>query len=226
MMPRLICLSGFVLVLAASASSAQQRLLDPRALSSGVVAEHWSFGDPRPGGGAASVVNASQFTVPVTAVVPIVPTWALDTYIAYTHGTVTLDRGGSVGRQQLSLSGVNDAKVRLVGKLHGDGVLLTLGASLPSGTTALEPSALEALSVLSAPALRFRTPTLGSGPSGTAGPGPLPQHDASRALAAVPLGPGGTPDAGIPARSAMTEDERAKALAKDDERATAHGRLI
>ena len=37
---------------------------------------------------------------------------------------------------------------------------------------------------------------------------------------------GGTPDAGIPARSAMTEDERAKALAKDDERATAHGRLI
>jgi hypothetical protein len=69
----------------------------------------------------------------------------------------------------VSLSGVNDAKVRLVGKLHGDGVLLTLGASLPSGTTALEPSALEALSVLSAPALRFRTPTLGSGPSGTAG---------------------------------------------------------
>ena len=169
MTPRLICLSGFVLVLAASASSAQQRLLDLRVLSSGVVAEHWSFGDPTPGGGAGSVVSASQFTVPVTAVVPIVPTWALDTYVAYTHGTVTLDRGGSVGRQQVSLSGVNDAKVRLVGKLHGDGVLLTLGASLPSGTTALEPSALEALSVLSAPALRFRTPTLGSGPSGTAG---------------------------------------------------------
>ena len=39
--------------------------------------------------------------------------------------------------------------------------------------------------------------------------------------------PGGeTHDAGIPARSEMTEDERAKALAKHDDRATAHGRLI
>jgi len=169
MTARMVRLSGIVLVLAASAVSAQQRLLDIHALSSGVVAEHWNFGSPTPGSGAGSVVSASQFTVPVTAVLPIVSTWALDTYVAYTHGTVTVDRGGSVGRQQLSLSGVNDAKVRLVGKLHGDNVLLTLGTSLPSGTTALEPSALEALSVLSAPALRFRTPTLGSGPSGTAG---------------------------------------------------------
>jgi len=41
------------------------------------------------------------------------------------------------------------------------------------------------------------------------------------------LEPGGeTHDAGIPARSEMTEDERAKALAKHDDRATAHGRLI
>jgi hypothetical protein len=165
-----IRLSGLGLVLlSARAASAQQRLLDVRALSSGVVAEQWSFGNPTPTGGAGSVVSASQFTVPVTAVLPLVSNWALDTYVAYAHGTVTLDRGGTVGRQQLSLSGVNDAKVRLVGKLHGDNVLLTLGASLPSGTTALDPAALEALSVLAAPALRFRTPTLGSGPSGTGG---------------------------------------------------------
>jgi hypothetical protein len=39
--------------------------------------------------------------------------------------------------------------------------------------------------------------------------------------------PGGEPhDAGIPARAEMTEDERAKALAKDDDRATAPGRQI
>ena len=35
-----------------------------------------------------------------------------------------------------------------------------------------------------------------------------------------------TQDAGIPARSEMTEDERAKALAKDDDRAMARGRVI
>jgi hypothetical protein len=153
----------------ADAAHSQQRLLAVRTLSSGVVAETWSFGTPVPSGGASSVVSASQFTVPFTAVLPLVSNWALDTYVAYAHGTVTVDRGGSVGRQQLSLSGVNDAKLRLVGKLHGDNVLLTLGASLPSGTTALDAPALEALSVLAAPALRFRTPTLGSGPSGTGG---------------------------------------------------------
>ena len=157
------------LLLASNAAQAQQRLLDVRALSSGVVAEQWNFSNPTPAGGAASVVSASQFTVPVTAVLPLVSSWTLDAYVAYAHGAVTVDRGGTVGRQQLSLSGVNDAKLRLVGKLYGDNVLVTLGASLPSGTTALAPSALEALSVLSAPALRFRTPTLGSGPSGTGG---------------------------------------------------------
>jgi len=165
----MIRLSGLALLVAATTASAQGRLVDIRALSSGVVAENWSFGTAKPTGGAASVLSASQFTVPFTAVVPIVSGWALDTYVAYAYGTVTLDRGGSVGTQDLTLSGVNDAKVRLVGKLHGDNVLLTLGASLPSGTTALGPDALEALSVLAAPALRFRTPTLGSGPSGTGG---------------------------------------------------------
>src|SRR5262249_14982528 len=39
----------------------------------------------------------------------------------------------------------------------------------PTGTTGLDPTQLEALSVLAAPALRFRTPTLGSGPGGTGG---------------------------------------------------------
>jgi hypothetical protein len=163
-------LSGLVpMLFAASAASAQQRLLDVRSLSSGVVAEQWNFGSASPTGGAGSVVSASQFTVPFTAIVPIVSNWAFDTYVAYAHGAVTVDRGGSEGRQQLSLSGLNDAKVRLVGKLHGDNVLVTLGASLPSGTTALDPSQLEALSVLAAPALRFRTPTLGNGPTGTGG---------------------------------------------------------
>jgi hypothetical protein len=157
------------LALAARTASAQQRLLDVRVISSGVVAEQWNFGNPAPAGGAASVVSASQFTIPLTAVVPVTSNWALDTYVAYAHGTVTVDRGAAAGREKVSLSGVNDAKVRLVGKLRGDNLLLTLGASLPSGTTALDPPALEALSVLAAPALRFRTPTLGSGPSGTGG---------------------------------------------------------
>lgn len=157
------------LLMAANNVGAQQRLVDVRTLGSGVIVEAWSFSNTTPNGGAGSVASASQFTVPFTAVVPVAANWALDTYVAYARGTATVDRGGSVGREQLSLSGLNDAKVRLVGKLRGDNLLLTLGAALPSGTTALSPQALEALSVLASPALRFRTPTLGSGPSGTGG---------------------------------------------------------
>jgi hypothetical protein len=161
---------GFAALLVATGSAgAQQRLLDVRSLGSGIVAESWSFSGATPSGGVASVVSASQFTVPVTAIVPVTTAWALDAYVAYAHGSVTVDRGGGVGHESLSLSGVNDAKLRLVGKLHGDNLMVTLGASLPSGTTALSPSELEALSVLASPALRFRTPTLGNGASGTGG---------------------------------------------------------
>jgi hypothetical protein len=148
---------------------AQGRLLDFRTVSSGIIVENWNFAQPGQTGGAASVVSATQFTVPITAVVPVVPGWALDAYVAYANGKVNVDRGGTVGRDEVSLSGVNDAKIRLVGKLKGDNVLLTLGASLPSGATALQPDQLEALSVMAAPALRFRTPVLGGGPSGTGG---------------------------------------------------------
>lgn len=162
-------LGSALLVVAARNAVAQQRLLDVRSFSSGIVAENWSFSKATPNGGASSVTSASQFTVPVTAVIPVTSSWALDAYVAYAHGSVTVDRGGSGGQERLTLSGVNDAKLRLVGKLHGDNLMLTLGASLPSGTTALGPTELEALSVLASPALRFRTPTLGNGPSGTGG---------------------------------------------------------
>jgi hypothetical protein len=157
------------LLVAAQGALAHQRLHDVRSLSSGVIAESWSFSGATPTGGVASVVSASQFTVPVTAIVPVTSGWALDAYVAYAHGSVSVDRGGAIGNESLSLSGVNDAKLRLVGKLHGDNLMLTLGASLPSGTTALSPSELSALSVLASPALRFRTPTLGNGASGTGG---------------------------------------------------------
>ena len=167
MLARSMGTAAFLLV--AHDVAAQQRLLDVRSFSSGIVAESWSFSSATPTGGAASVASASQFTVPVTLLVPVTSNWALDAYVAYAHGSVTVDRGGSIGREGLSLSGVNDAKVRLVGKLHGDNLMLTLGASLPSGTTALGPTELEALSVLASPALRFRTPSLGNGPSGTGG---------------------------------------------------------
>jgi hypothetical protein len=155
--------------LAASPVQGQQRLLDARRLSSGVVYESWSFGNVIPGAGSSQVADAKQFTIPFTTVIPLREGWALDSYIAYANGTVTVDRGLGAGREELSVAGVNDVKLRLVGRLHGDNLLLTLGGNVPSGATGLKTRELEAMSVLAAPALRFRTPLLGSGPGGTVG---------------------------------------------------------
>ena len=148
---------------------AQQRLLDLRTISSGAIGESWWFGGAKATSGAESVISVSQLSIPLTAVVPLASNWALDSYTAYAVGAVMVDRGETEGRVRLSLSGLTDTKLRLVGRLHGDNMLLVLGASVPTGTTALDSPALEALSVLASPALRFRTPTLGTGPSGTGG---------------------------------------------------------
>jgi hypothetical protein len=159
---------GAVASLGASVA-AQQQLVDRKTASSGIIFESWNFGNVKPGSGSSMVSSATQFTIPLTSVIPLREGWALDTYVAYASGSVEVDRGGTTGKQTLALSGVNDVKLRLVGKLSGDNVLLTLGGTVPSGATGLDQQQLEALSVLAAPSLRFRTPGLGAGAGATTG---------------------------------------------------------
>ncbi len=153
----------------ASTVQAQGRLVDVRTVSTGAVLESWSFADPRAGSGSSAVRSARQLTIPIVVVVPVVAGLSLDAYAAYAKGTVSVGGGSGGAGEEYELSGVSDVKLRLSGHLGRDNVLLTLGASLPSGATTLGTRQLQALSVLAAPALRFRTPTLGSGTSATTG---------------------------------------------------------
>ena len=43
------------------------------------------------------VSDVTQFTIPVTPVIPVTPDWAIDAYAAYASGKVTVDRGGTTG---------------------------------------------------------------------------------------------------------------------------------
>lgn len=173
-----LALAAFVFLVtgtAARTAQAQERLLGGRTGETGVVYERWSFSGGVPRGGASGdsirVESASQLSVPITVILPIGSSWTFDAYAAYATGEVSLDRPDSTegGTSTYQLNGLTDVKLRLVGALRGDNLLLTLGLNAPSGTTGLDREQLKALQVLGAPALRFRTPSLGGGVGGTIG---------------------------------------------------------
>lgn len=167
------CATVGIALTAALPLPAQQRLIGFRTATVGLVFETWSFGDgvyqPSLGGTDSVLVQrASQWSVPINVEVPLGRRWRVDLAGAYATGEVTLDQTVS-GATSFSLSGFSDLKVRAVGRLVGDNVLVTLGVNLPTGQTSLDDDELSALRVLAAPALRLRTPAIGLGPGGTTG---------------------------------------------------------
>ncbi len=163
-----------VLVTTLSASAgAQAKLLNAWVASSGPVYENWSLptaiGTTSVGGGTSLVAGASQLTVPIAVFVPIVDGWSIDAYSAYARGEVRLAVPDDKGRTRYTLEGPTDTRFRVVGKLIGESVLLSVGVTAPTGHTKLSPEELNALNVLAAPSLRFRSPFLGAGAGATAG---------------------------------------------------------
>jgi hypothetical protein len=73
------------------------------------------------------------------------------------------------GGGQLALDGLSDLRLRLVGRVAGDQLLLTLGATLPTGKTGLAGPELDAQRILAAPVLAMPVPALGTGFGATAG---------------------------------------------------------
>jgi hypothetical protein len=163
-------------ILTASSLSAQERLVGAWSGTAGAVYENWSLASAvavNTAPGTALVKGASQWTIPFGVVVPITPRWTVDAYAAYVRGEVKYaGASGTSSSNALSnalVSGATDAKVRLVGQLRGENLLLTAGLTAPTGATGLSSNALDALDVIASPALRFRSPVLGAGAGGTLG---------------------------------------------------------
>jgi hypothetical protein len=135
----------------------------------GPAFEHWSFGCCSDSSAGGSVKAASEWTVPVVALVPIGRNVTIDAYAAWMRGTVTLRDAPAGSPQALHVSGLTDTKLRASVRLGGDALLATFGVSLPTGKTSLDAEALAALQVIGAPALRMQTPALGTGWGGTSG---------------------------------------------------------
>lgn len=158
--------------LASSAGGAGLRAQERPAWRPGVTVQPtvrtWRFAEPLTQD-SSRITGVSQFALPLGTTVALGNRWTFDLHSAWMRGTVHREAGGGGGGGDLTLDGFTDVRLRLVGRVVGDHVLLTLGANVPTGATQLGGRTLEALRILGAPALRFGVPTLGVGAGGTAG---------------------------------------------------------
>jgi hypothetical protein len=151
--------------------AAQERLVGARTAAAAPTFEVWSFGGggaPQAGAGPGDTVRVrrvAQWSVPVSASVPLGAGWSVDVGGAYAAGEVRL--AGAAGRYRLA--GLSDVKVRATGRVAGDGVVVTLGLNAPTGRVSLGQEQVQALRVLAAPALALQAPALGTGAAATAG---------------------------------------------------------
>ena len=165
------------LAIATHAVRAQDRLVGARALAVGTTVEALAFG----GGGvlqpaalgidSARIRGVRQWSVPVSVAVPIGTRWTVDVTALYVRAEVRSDAGarGTGGVRTDLLEGASDVRVRATGRVLGEGVLLTLGANLPTGRDALAGAQLAALRVTASPALALVAPPVTTGAGVTLG---------------------------------------------------------
>jgi hypothetical protein len=162
------------LLAVAPGAAAQERLFARRAANVSPSWESVSFAgdgllaDDGSGGiGQVRIRSASQFAIPFSISVAGGRRWTVDAGGAFTSGQVRMVAGSAT--RDISLSGISDLRVRATGRILGDGLLLSLGATLPTGATTLSGDDVAAVRVLAAPALGFQMPGVGFGPAGSVG---------------------------------------------------------
>ncbi|MEP7383413.1 MAG: hypothetical protein ABI910_17140, partial [Gemmatimonadota bacterium] len=152
----------------AATLGAQEAPLRRPAFQAGGVWESWRFATPLPVD-TERVERISQLSFPLGVVIPLGPRWTFDVSGAYAMGSVQLTDTTGARTRTIDLRGPTDVKLRLVGHIVGDALLLNLGLNAPTGLTRLGTEDVAALRLIGAPPLRMPSPTLGNGLGGTAG---------------------------------------------------------
>ena len=170
---RRIALAAVTTLLPAVAQ-AQDRLVGTSALGAGVTTDVIQFGGKgyMQGGGAGRdsirLRSITQVSVPISLAVPLGSMWTVDLQSVYSTVRLGFDpRTGA--RQNLTLSGISDVRVRATGRLFNDGLVFTAGINAPTGRTELTANDLTVLRASAAPALGLSAPPVGGGPAGTVG---------------------------------------------------------
>jgi hypothetical protein len=165
-----------LLALLPVAASAQGRLTGVTNSDATPQINYWSFSSgsavqpDQLGGDSVRVAHVWQFSIPIDVAIPIGDRFTIDASGAYQTGTVQLaGQDTALHTSHYTLSGITDIKLRMVARVIGDNVLLTLGVNAPTGTTNLNAEQYKALRILAAPALELPNATLGTGPGGVVG---------------------------------------------------------
>ena len=165
-----------LLVGVSSAAVAQVKLAGDATSVIGPIYETWKFGNdgiPQPtvdGASTVRVTRASQWSIPISVVVPVGSRWSFDLTTAYASSDVRISGTDPVTNTDgYTLKGVSDVRLRATGHIVGDNLLFTAGLNLPTGETELNEEELSALRVVGAPAFSFQVPVLGIGTGGTLG---------------------------------------------------------
>lgn len=172
--PRALLAATLVGAALARGAAAQERLVGFRTANVGLVWETVSFGSAgiaqSSAFGSGSIVkSASQWTIPMSLMIPLGDRWSVDAGAAFGSGEVTFVEPPEGVAGGASLSGLSDVRIRATGRVVGDELLFTLGLNAATGPRGLDPEEVAALGVLAAPALGLYLPSVSLGPSGTTG---------------------------------------------------------
>ena len=171
------------IALAAAPLGAQENLLPSTSWGFSPVVSGWHFATPiaTPGGAVADV---AQVAVPFQVRAVVGGRWTFDVTGAYATAAAHMNDksgsggngggnggggGGGGGGGVMTLSGPTDLKLRMSGPVIGDGVVVTAGVNIPTGTSRLNSDQTTVLQAVGAPALHMAVPAYGVGAGGTLG---------------------------------------------------------
>jgi hypothetical protein len=161
-----VAIALLAFVVSAVPAGAQGSLIRRNQVSAMPRFERISFADSVSdgGGSGAAIKSLEQIAVPMGFAVGVMRSWTLDVSAAFTTGKVEFTDGTTN-----EVDGISDVRVRLSGNIIGDGLVLSLGANIPTGATSLDTDQLTAVRALAAPAFGLNMPSIGFGPAGSAG---------------------------------------------------------
>lgn len=144
--------------------AAQESLLPSTAWGLSPAVSAWHFATPI-AQGVGAITDVQQLAIPLRAQAQF-GGWSLDASGASAMNRVTVKDAGT--NRTLTLNGLTDLKIRLSGEAI-DGVMVTAGVNLPTGTTGLDADQTGVLQAVGAPALHMPVGALGIGPGATLG---------------------------------------------------------
>jgi hypothetical protein len=116
--------------------------------------------------------KVSQIAVPVFVLMPVMPSLTIDIGTSFAmvhHERITTDASGNPVTVESELSGLTDTQLRANYSIIPQMLVLTAGVNIPTGSSTVEPDAVDAASFIGSDFLTFPVSSFGTGLGFTGG---------------------------------------------------------